>query len=743
VKSRGTGTALPETINDTPVNSHDRGERNARPEETPGEPRSVLFVGNFLTKVSGSNMPSQEIAAALRERGWTVFLTSGRLARLPRLVDMLATAWFSRHRYQCALVDIFSGDAFFWAEATCWVFRRAGKPYGLTLHGGNLPAFARRWPGRVRRLLESAEFVTSPSGYLQEGLRQFSARCQLVPNCVDLSRYRYRERTSARPRLVWLRAFHAIYNPMLAPRVVALLVKEFPDVHLVMAGRDKMDGSREETIALARALGVADHIEFPGGMPKEEVPALLDRGDIFLNTTDVDNTPVSVLEAMACGLCVVSTNVGGIPYMLKDGEDALLAPPNDPAPLAAAIRRILKSGELAGRLSRNGRANALQHDWSSTLPVWERLFDGLRTRQTPGEPDTHPVLFVGNFFSSLTGANSLSEEVANRLEADGWRVYMTSHVTRRLPKLADMVYTAWRLRRRYAFGHVDVFSGDAFFWAEATCWVMRRVRKPYVLTMRGGNLPQFARRWPNRVRRLLASAVVVTAPSSYLKEAMTPYCASSMLLPNSLDLQLYHYRVRVPDRPRIIWLRAFHKIYNPTLAPRILAALVRDFPDATLSMVGRDKGDGSYQATRELAESLGVAGRMEFPGGVLKAEVPHWLDRYDIFLNTTNIDNTPVSVLEAMACGLCVVSTNVGGIPYLVNDGEEALLSAPDDAAGMTRSIARLMREEGLAARLSRSARSKVEQFDWSRTIPQWKTLFDSLRDGEAPGDGTQEKRPR
>ena len=707
-------------------------------DDSPGsEGRSILFVGNYLTRISGSNMPSQEIASSLRARGWTVYMTSGYIARLPRLLDMMTTAWRLRRRYQCALVDVFSGDAFFWAEAACWVFRLAGKPYGLTLHGGNLPAFARRWPGRVRRLLESAAFVTSPSRYLQEGMKPLYGRTILVPNCVEINHYRYRERRSLRPRIVWLRAFHEIYNPTLAPRVVAALAAEFPDIRLVMAGRDKKDGSFHETRALAQRLGVADRIEFPGGVPKEEVPRLLEDSDILLNTTNVDNTPISVLEAMACGLCVVSTNVGGIPYMLEDGEDALLVPPNDPAALAQAIRRLLMSDGLAGKLSRNGREKAQHYDWSAAFPQWERLLDGLRQPGTPVAPGTSPVLFVGNFFSSVTGANSLSEEVAGHLEADGWKIYMTSHKMRRLWKLADMVMTTWRLRRRFDFGHVDVFSGDAFFWAEAVCWVLRRAGKSYVLTMRGGNLPLFAERWPRRTRRLLGSAAAVTAPSPYLKETMTPYSPSAILLPNSLHVSQYHYRERTVARPRIIWLRAFHEIYNPTLAPRILAALTGDHPDVHLTMVGRDKGDGSYEATRTLAESLGVAGRMEFPGGVTKADVPLWLERYDIFLNTTNIDNTPVSVLEAMACGLCVVSTNVGGIPYLLDDGRDALLSAPGDAAGLAGSIARVLREEGLAARLSHNGRMKVEQFDWSITMPQWRKLFGALGNGEASGPQT------
>lgn len=707
-----------------------------RPQGANDGQRSALFVGNYLSSITGASMHSHELAMALRERGWEILTTSGHTVRLPRLWNMMSTAWRERRRYRIGHVDIFSGDAFIWAEAVCWVFRRAGKPYALTLHGGNLPVFARRWPGRVRRLLQSASVVTTPSRYLQESMKPYLPGCILVPNALTLGRYRYRERSSPRPHILWLRAFHGIYNPMLAPRVVAELAGEFPDIRMTMAGADRKDGAYRATRSLAEKLGVQDRIDFPGGVPKDDVPGLLDRSDIFLNTTNVDNTPVSVLEAMASGLCVVSTNVGGIPYMLDDGENALLTPPGDAGALAGAIRRLLKDAGLAGKLSRNARKKAEELDWSETLPRWEALLENLIPRSAVTAPPgsrVFPVLFVGNFISAVTGANSLSEDVAGHLAAAGWEIFTASRITRRFPKLMDMVWSAWRLRKRYRLAHVDVFSGDAFFWAEIVCWALRRAGKKYILTLRGGNLPQFAGKWPGRVRRLLTSAEAVVAPSEYLREGLKPYCARSVLLPNSLDLRQYGYRERSEARPRIIWLRAFHEIYNPALAPRVLAELVREYPDVRLTMVGRDKGDGTYQATRGVARELGVEDRMEFPGGVSKADVPGWLDRFDVFLNTTNVDNTPVSVIEAMACGLCVVSTNVGGLPFLLADGEDALLADPGDGVSLARAVHRVISEKGLSGRLSRNARKKVEQFDWSITIPQWENL---LRSVECPAGG-------
>ncbi len=339
------------------------------------------------------------------------------------------------------------------------------------------------------------------------------------------------------------------------------------------------------------------------------------------------------------------------------------------------------------------------------------------------------VLLVGNFFSSLSG-QSVCDELAKRLAALRWTVLTTSSRSGRLPRLVDMVWSASAQRDRYSVAHVDVYSGLAFVWAEAVCWVLRRARKPFVLTLHGGGLPAFARRWPARIRRLLGAAAAVTTPSRYLLEQMRPYRSDLCLLPNPLDLKAYTFMPRErPLRPSLIWLRAFHDFYNPTLAPKVLSLLVPDFPDIRLVMVGPDKGDGSFQRTQRLSEGLRIASRMSLPGGVPRSNVSHWLNQGDIFLNTAKVDNTPISVLEAMASGLCIVSTNVGGIPYLLEHDRDALLVAPDDPEAMAAAVRSILNEPGLAKRLSANARQKAEQFDWSIVLPQWEKLLSSFAD--------------
>jgi len=340
--------------------------------------------------------------------------------------------------------------------------------------------------------------------------------------------------------------------------------------------------------------------------------------------------------------------------------------------------------------------------------------------------DSKTALFISNWFSvSNQKYSGYTPQLVSKLQALGWNITTASSRSNHLARALDMCLTAWRARSRCDVAQIDVFSGLAFLWAEAVAGVLSFLRKPYILTLHGGNFPAFARRWPGRVQRLLASAAVVTTPSRYLLEEMARYRADIILLPNALDLSLYQPRLTTqPVRPRLIWLRALHRIYNPVLAAQVVDRLRHDWPDVHLTMVGPDKGDGAFGELRRFVGDNNLQAHVSYIGGVPKEEVPAWLQRGDIFLNTTNVDNTPVSVIEAMACGLCVVSTNVGGIPYLLDHEQDALLVPPNDPDAMADAVRRILTEPGLAERLSRNARRKAEQFDWETILPQWERLL-------------------
>lgn len=224
--------------------------------------------------------------------------------------------------------------------------------------------------------------MTAPSGYLADALHGFRTDVEILPNAIDLESYPFRWRKRAHASLVRVRAFDDIYDPQLAIRTVALLTPQFPGIQLLMAGPDKHDGSYQATRALARSLGVEARVEFAGPIPKAAVAAAIDRGDIFLNTSKIDNHPVTLLEAMACGACLVTTLAGGVPYIAQDGLNCLSAPVGDAARLAASISELLTRPELAARVSRQARAGVEACDWPAVAARWRSLLSSAAKRSS-------------------------------------------------------------------------------------------------------------------------------------------------------------------------------------------------------------------------------------------------------------------------------------------------------------------------------------------------------------------------
>lgn len=335
---------------------------------------SILLIGNFLSDTSGVKSVSEELFEYLHKSSDRCLITtSSHRSRILRLVDIVMTIILQRSKYEAVSIEVYSGLAFVWAEVSAWLLSWLHKPFVLALHGGGLPLLAEHSPARVRRLLSMAAAVITPSQYIQKALTLIRDDIIYLPNGLKLEDHYFRLRTDPAPRICWLRAFHKIYNPVMAIQVICQLRKDFPDIHLTMIGPDKADGTYDQVVQMIRDHDLKDHVEVFGSVPKESIPSWLDKYDVFINTTSLESFGVAVMEAGAAGLPIVTTNVGELPYLWKNENDALLIPPNDANAMAMAVRRILTEPGLAEKLSCSARKNAERFDWAVILPQWEHL----------------------------------------------------------------------------------------------------------------------------------------------------------------------------------------------------------------------------------------------------------------------------------------------------------------------------------------------------------------------------------
>lgn len=276
-----------------------------------------------------------------------------------------------RHRSQCSLViiDTFSTTAFWYCYILSMMCRRFNIPYLPVLHGGLFENRLNRTPRLCRHVFSHSAANVSPSLFLKQIFEHHQYTVIHIPNFISLEDYPFGNRALFKPRLLWVRAFHEIYNPFMAIQVVKLLVDQFPNASLTMLGAEK-DGSMERSKQLAKELGVEDKITFTGYLSKPDWIALSSQHDFFINTSTADNMPVSVMEGMALGLMVISTNVGGIPFLLRNGVDAYLVDSHDSKSMADRIKDVVHQPHLGKQLTEAARQKSETFAWPIIREQW-------------------------------------------------------------------------------------------------------------------------------------------------------------------------------------------------------------------------------------------------------------------------------------------------------------------------------------------------------------------------------------
>lgn len=334
---------------------------------------------------------------------------------------------------------------------------------------------------------------------------------------------------------------------------------------------------------------------------------------------------------------------------------------------------------------------------------------------------------MGSFLSAHTGARSVGEDLALRFAQKGWKTIETSHQPNRALRLSDMLFSAFVHRNIYQAAYVEVYSGMAFLWAELVVRLLSKLHKPILLALHGGRLFEFAEKYPARFLNLLSRANAVVTPSLFLQKSLQPYYRDILYIPNAVEVDHYPFRLRRSVTPRVVWLRALHPLYQPELAIQAIMILRREFENIHLTMIGPDKWDGSLQSIQRLIQENHLQSNVEIVGAVPKQKVPDWLAKGDIFLNTTRYESFGISVLEAALVGLPIVTTAVGELPYLWEDGNTAMFTPVNNPGSIADAVRSILTEPELAGRLSANARYKAEQFDWSMILQQWEKLFDAI----------------
>jgi len=347
----------------------------------------VLMIAPALPIVGGQTVQASRLIAAFKnEPELIVDFQPINPAVLPRLqkikyVRTVLTSFkyaadllLRSRRYD--IIHIFSASYFSFVLAptpAVLIAKLFGKKTILNYRSGEAPDHLKRWRRTAIPTIRLFDRIVTPSGYLVDVFSEFGLAARSIFNFVDTHNYKFRERKPLRPVFLSNRNFESHYNVACTLRAFSLIRRELPEARLIVAG----DGpERNRLHALAADLGLGG-VEFIGSVAPHEMPAVYDKADVYLNSPSIDNMPNSVIEAFACGLPVVSTNAGGIPYIVENGKTGLLVDSDDDAALARAALRLFTVPGLAQNIVAAARAEVARYSWESVRGEWLKTYTEL------------------------------------------------------------------------------------------------------------------------------------------------------------------------------------------------------------------------------------------------------------------------------------------------------------------------------------------------------------------------------
>jgi L-malate glycosyltransferase len=353
----------------------------------------IGLVGPLPPPSGGMANQTLQLAKLLREEGIKVELIQvnrpynpswiGRLKGIRavfRLLPYLLHLWRSASEVQ--LFHVMANSGWSWhlfAAPAIWIASIRGKPVIINYRGGEADSFFNKASFWIKPSLSRAGAIIVPSGFLEAVFAKHSFSTSIVPNIIDLSRFRVETRLEAPlkadfPHIIVTRNLEPIYDNATALRAFGIVRRTFPAAKLILAGSGP---ERQALESLTTDLGIADAVTFTGRVDNESMAALYHSADIMINPSLADNMPISVLEALASGVPVVSTDVGGVPYLVEHEKTALLVPVQDANAMAGAILLLLNDSARTKQMKKAGIESVQQYTWSNVrgrlLGVYEQV----------------------------------------------------------------------------------------------------------------------------------------------------------------------------------------------------------------------------------------------------------------------------------------------------------------------------------------------------------------------------------
>jgi glycosyltransferase involved in cell wall biosynthesis len=252
----------------------------------------------------------------------------------------------------------------------------------LNYHSGEAEDHLQRWCKTAIPTIRLVDVVIVPSEYLVKVFGTFGLNAEPVYNLIEVSDFPFRDRIPLRPVFLSNRNLESHYGVDRVLRAFSIIQMKIPEARLDVVG----DGNQRRSLeSLAADLGLRN-VTFRGQVDPRLIREVYDDADIFLNGSEIDNQPLSLLEAFACGIPIVTTDAGGIPYIVRHGETGMVVPRGNFEQMANCALELLRNPQLARELVSQGHEEVKKYSWNATKHSWLKAYDNLAVERlkTPG-----------------------------------------------------------------------------------------------------------------------------------------------------------------------------------------------------------------------------------------------------------------------------------------------------------------------------------------------------------------------
>lgn len=334
------------------------------------------------------------------------------------------------------------------------------------------------------------------------------------------------------------------------------------------------------------------------------------------------------------------------------------------------------------------------------------------------------ILFVGNFYKNK-GSQNIGAKIIDVIDNEKYEVDYIQLFKNPIYRLVFVTYKL--LTSSCDIIHLEIYSGRYFdFMARYVINISKFLKKKLLLNMQGGALPEFHQNSGDRVIKTLRKGDVRVSPSKRIIEHFSGKLEIEYL-PSFINRKNFPYRFFEDANTKLLWVRSFREIYNPEMPIKALSILSKEYPGLSLTMIGPD--GGLMDKCKNLAKSLNLTDKVEFLGPVENSKLHRYFNTHSIYLNTTSFESFGFALVEAASCGIPIITSKVGEIPYIWKEDLEVLFFEDKSLEGLVKSIEILISDSSKRKLLSQNAKGKADFFTWHSFRKKFYSIVKNLSD--------------